>query len=279
MKKLLFSSLLLLSSLASQAQNEYTIEGDVKGVKDGTLVSLFLTDGRVGSVVASDTIRNGTFFFKRNAGESGMDQLSLMCNREADFPPMSLEIYATPNAKIKVTGTNTLIYTWKVESPVKEQQEYNRFIENSRDLWDEFQRLAINMRSAPEAERKAIRAKSDSISAIIDKREVKLMQELPISNIWMDKLFGLSMSVKYNPKFTDKEEILALYNRLNEEQKASITGQEITVNLFPPKTVKEGDEMADSDLFDLDGNVHHLASYFLIFGVAVADLVSWLCPK
>ena len=128
MKKLLFSSLLLLSSLASQAQNEYTIEGDVKGVKDGTLVSLFLTDGRVGSVVASDTIRNGTFFFKRNAGESGMDQLSLMCNREADFPPMSLEIYATPNAKIKVTGTNTLIYTWKVESPVKEQQEYNRFI-------------------------------------------------------------------------------------------------------------------------------------------------------
>ena len=97
-----------------------------------------------------------------------MDQLSLMCNREADFPPMSLEIYATPNAKIKVTGTNTLIYTWKVESPEKEQQEYNRFIENSRDLWDEFQRLAINMRSAPEAERKAIRAKSDSISAIID---------------------------------------------------------------------------------------------------------------
>ena len=117
------------------------------------------------------------------------------------------------------------------------------------------------MRSAPEAERKAIRAKSDSISAIIDKREVKLMQELPISNIWMDKLFGLSMSVKYNPKFTDKEEILALYNRLNEEQKASITGQEITVNLFPPKTVKEGDEMADSDLFDLDGNVHHLADF------------------
>lgn len=70
---------------------------------------------------------------------------------------MSLEIYATPDAQIKVTGTNTLIYTWKVDSPVKEQQEYNRFIENSRDLWDEYQRLAIksrSMRSGSEAEQK-----------------------------------------------------------------------------------------------------------------------------
>ena len=40
MEKRLFSSLLLLSCLAIQAQQEYTIEGHVEGVKDGTLVSL-----------------------------------------------------------------------------------------------------------------------------------------------------------------------------------------------------------------------------------------------
>ena len=87
------------------------------------------------------------------------------------------------------------------------------------------------------------------------------MKELPISNVWMEKLLRLSMSLKYNPKFTNKEKILALYDRLNEEQKASIEGQEIRVNLFPPKTVKEGDDMADADLFDLDGKVHHLADF------------------
>ena len=119
MKKRLFSSLFLFGSLVSQAQHEYTIEGKVEGVKDGTLVSLFLLDGNVGSTVAMDTIQNGTFFFKRNAGEDGLDKLSLMCTRNDNFPSMSLEIYATPNARIKVTGTNTLIHTWTVDSPVK----------------------------------------------------------------------------------------------------------------------------------------------------------------
>ena len=53
MKKRLFSSLFLFGSLVSQAQHEYTIEGKVEGVKDGTLVSLFLLDGNVGSTVAT----------------------------------------------------------------------------------------------------------------------------------------------------------------------------------------------------------------------------------
>lgn len=264
MKKLLFGSLLLMGYMGAQAQQEYTIEGKVEGVKDGTLISLFLLDGNVGSTVALDSIQNGTFFFKRNAGESGMDKLSLMCTRNDDFPSMSLEIYATPNARIKVTGTNTLIHTWKVDSPVKEQIEHNRFIENSRDLWDEYQRLSIkarSLRSAPEAERKAMRAKEDSISALISKREMQLMQELPVSNIWMDRLYRLSMSVKYNPNFSYKDETLALYNRMNEAQKSSIKGQEITVNLFPPVVVKEGDEMADTELYDLDGKIHHLTDF------------------
>ena len=264
MKKLLFGSLLLMGYMGAQAQQEYTIDGKVEGVKDGTLISLFLLDGNVRSTVALDSIQNGTFFFKRNAGESGMDKLSLMCTRNDDFPSMSLEIYATPNARIKVTGTNTLIHTWKVDSPVKEQIEHNRFIENSRDLWDEYQRLSIkarSLRSAPEAERKAIRAKEDSISALISKREMQLMQELPVSNIWMDRLYRLSMSVKYNPNFSYKDETLALYNRMNEAQKASIKGQEITVNIFPPVVVKEGDEMADTELYDLDGKIHHLTDF------------------
>ena len=55
MKKILFISLLLANGLVAQAQHEYTIEGHVEGVKDGTLISLFQEEECVGSVVALDT--------------------------------------------------------------------------------------------------------------------------------------------------------------------------------------------------------------------------------
>ena len=46
-----------------------------------------------------------------------------------------------------------------------------------------------------------------------------------------------------------------------DNEKNSQAGKEITVCLYPPVTVKEGDEMADTDLYDLQGNIHHLADY------------------
>jgi thiol-disulfide isomerase/thioredoxin len=56
-----------------------------------------------------------------------------------------------------------------------------------------------------------------------------------------------------------KEETIALYNSLTEEQKQTQLAQETYTMLFPPQHVEAGKEMADADLFDLQGNKHHLA--------------------
>jgi thiol-disulfide isomerase/thioredoxin len=56
-----------------------------------------------------------------------------------------------------------------------------------------------------------------------------------------------------------KEETIALYNSLTEEQKQHRLAQEAYVMLFPPQHVEVGKEMADTDLFDLQGNKHRLA--------------------
>ena len=58
------TGLLLIASLASQAQNEIIIDGQLTNVKDGLVINLFRLDGRVGTTIGTDTIENGKFHFK-----------------------------------------------------------------------------------------------------------------------------------------------------------------------------------------------------------------------
>ena len=67
MKRTIITSLLLLLALNMQAQKEITIEGNVTNVEDGDIVELYLWDGRVANVIASDTIKNGKFCFRVEA--------------------------------------------------------------------------------------------------------------------------------------------------------------------------------------------------------------------
>lgn len=146
MKTALISIIWLLCAVLAQAQNEYFIEGKVKGLKEGTVFTLFRQDGRVGNSIAQDTVRNETFRFKEKVVGEGIDKLSLYCTSEG-FPSISLELYAAPNTKIKITGANNLLYTWKVDSPVKEQQELNLYVEVARDLWYSYQKLLVSQDS------------------------------------------------------------------------------------------------------------------------------------
>lgn len=49
MKHIILIALLCMSFLSIKAQNEFAIQGKVKGLKDGTVVTLFRTEGKVGS--------------------------------------------------------------------------------------------------------------------------------------------------------------------------------------------------------------------------------------
>lgn len=61
MKNIILMALLCTGFFSAQAQNEFTIQGKVKGLKDGTVVTLFRAEG---------------------------------------FPPMGLDLWAAPGVKI-----------------------------------------------------------------------------------------------------------------------------------------------------------------------------------
>ena len=273
MKKTLLLSLFLLVGIATQAQDEIIIDGNVTNVKDGLVVTLFRTDGRVGSGIATDTIEGGKFYFKIKP-ESDLDIFGLLVN-SSDFPSQLRRIFATPKSHIQVNGNGNHIFTWPVKSEVKEQKEYDEYLSANNELWEQYQEISAKVNAcrevvaspkATDEEKQAAKSKieslyqqSDEIQLAISKKEIALMREKPVSMIWMDNLYRCSMSVKYNPAYSFKEEVLALYQRMTEADKATDIGMMITANLFPPVTVKVGDDMVDGDLYDLEGNLHHLS--------------------
>ena len=275
MKAIKYLGLILMlgACTSPQPKDYYEIVGEVKNVEDSTIIYLFRQEGKVGRSIGTDTIIDGKFHFKIKPDSLVKDELTLGCLRSKKFPSMSAKLWASAGDYIKVTGENTLIYTWKIKGNAPEIAAWQAYLNDSRDLWDEYQQNALLQtnireqgRTASEEERIPLKQQLDSlrlaekkIEELISANEIRRMKKTEVDAIWMDKLRGLAMNVKYYKDYPYKEDIIALYNSLTEEQKQTELAQETYTKLFPPQHVEPGKEMADGDLFDLQGNKHHLA--------------------
>jgi len=171
----------------------------------------------------------------------------------------------------------TLKEQCNVADDSKEQQDLNRYADACREECSKEQEIYIQLmdlfskgrtgnpseeeKNAIRNEMKELQKKTDSLRLISSQKEIEIMQQTPKGTVWMDKLLGQCKQSKYMENYPYKEDLIALYNKLSDNEKNSQAGKEITVCLYPPVTVKEGDEMADTDLYDLQGNIHHLADY------------------
>ncbi len=270
MKNIILSALLCIGTLAAQAQGEFTVRGKVTGVEEGSMILLMRTEGNVGRGIARDTVKNGSFLLKGKTLGNEVEQYSVFPYAKG-FPSLSLDLWVLPGSDIRISGEGTYHYTWKVENPIEQQQIRETFVENARELWDEYQRNAAmrdGMVMWGEGERGQRKALCDSLDRLnakirlqIDSCDIALMKRMPVSEIWMDKLRGLAMQSTYVENYPYKEQAITFYNGLTEEWKNTALGKTAYTHLFPPTVAEEGDEMADADLYDLEGNIHHLADF------------------
>lgn len=264
---------LLLGALGAQAQEKFVVEGQLKHIPDGTVFSLMKREGNVGSMAATDTLRNGTFRFELTTAGNGLERYDLMAHDRTSFPPMSLSLWVNPGSRLLVQGENSYIYSWTVESDVKEQQFQQQLMQASRKEWEEFQRLSMQefelMRSAAQGGNKEqARAKADSLQQLTDKlsdqitqHNIALMKQSPVNAVWMDELYRMGMSVKFRKDCPYKEDVQQLYDRLDAAQKETSEGKSVYLALNPPTVVKAGEEAVDADMYDLEGKVHRLAEF------------------
>ena len=278
---LLVNILLLCVSCSNNEilkSDEFLIEGEISGIDNKTVIELYRWGGDAGSRLATVKVKNGRFVLKEKT-VTDLERLTIMSNGNG-FPNMSLGVWVMPGTRIEIKGTGKQIPAWEVISSVPYQIEENCYTEKSRDIITENSRLAaeiVDLRkkrnAASEIEALVYRNAIDSLETIRKSLTIKenyanmeIMEKTDVSPVWIDKLYGVTARFSrpdYYAEYANdiRKKAEELYKRLSEEEKTTPIGYKITSSLFPPDIVDIGDDMADADLLDVDGNTKHISEY------------------
>lgn len=156
-----------------------------KGLADGLVVNLFKLTGKVGTLVASDSVKDESFRFVAPL-DSGLNRAEFTIDAPG-FSKSYRYLLLRPGAKVEISGNDPYVSAWEVRSDVPEQAEYDLFINNEKDLIIERDDFEIEkdsaLAAAPDKEsRTAIirsfderRLLQDSIEYAILERDVDLL--------------------------------------------------------------------------------------------------------
>lgn len=277
MKKILMTGWVMccLASCGTGAKvdaDKFLITGLLRNVPDSTEILVLQEEGtRLLKTVMKDTVMNGAFTFSDTT--SCVKKFLLISNNEG-FPNNWLEVWVAPGEEAKICGENKLICVWKVESDVPEQLEANAFQTCAGSLREEYTKLEVKeadwfrkMDSGAEnretvwKEVNALREKSWPMMRELYKKELDYMQTAPIGRVWLERLETYARMVPSKEFMPYSKELKALYARLPEDMKQSKEARIVRQYLYPTGTVKVGDPMVDTDLYDIEGRTHRLAEF------------------
>jgi thiol-disulfide isomerase/thioredoxin len=244
-KKMIITMMLALVTMAGQAQTTktVTITGSSPALKDSTLVLAGV--GISGTVV--DTVQSGRFAFTLPVEELSNGFLSLIGE---GCPNFSLSLMMKPDATIKLAGTDCIYPLWKVESPIPEQQTMNRVTEHCRDVIKELIQI----------EQKKDWNKFDSINMVYMKQQMDILPSLPVDAASINVLWRISRLLINMKDFPYMEELKSLEKSFAARAPKGFEDQlaEIHTYIYPPHVLQIGEEAVDAELFDMQGNRHHL---------------------
>ena len=249
MKKTIITMMLALVTMAGLAQTKTaTVTGYSPALKDGTLV--LAGTGTIGNVV--DTVQAGRFAFTLPVEELTESFLGLLGE---GCPNFNLTLFLRPGVTVKLTGTDCFYPLWKVESPLPEQQTQSRITEHCRDVVTEL--MQMDLAHAPWADREVVEMK-------YMKQQMDILPSLPVDAATIRALWGISMTAKNTKDFPYMEQLKELEKTIAARAPKGFEEQlaEIHNYVYPPRLLQVGDEAVDAELFDMQGQKHHLFEAF-----------------
>ena len=249
MKKTIITTMLALIALMGLAQTKTaTITGYSPALKDGTLV--LAGTGTIGNVV--DTVQAGRFAFTLPVEELTEGLLGFIGD---GCPNFYLTLFLRPGVTVKLTGNDCFYPLWNVESPLPEQQTQSRITELCRDVVTEL--MQMDLAHAPWADREVVEMKWM-------KQQMDILPSLPVDAATIRALWGIAMTAKNTPNFPHTEQLKRLEKTIVARAPKGFEEKlaEIHNYVYPPRLLQVGDEAIDAELFDMQGQKHHLFEAF-----------------
>lgn len=253
---LLVAAAVLTACAPAVPAGEFRIVGKIENVPDSAVIYLYETRGRILREIAVDTLFDGAFSFRDTVSVPKVVQLYA---EGEGYPNWLFEIWVAPGKRVDVKGRDKMIGLWDVSSGILEQHEENDYLAH---VVPEMREMMLLMATAPDepfSERKDSLYKA--LFNLITDKTLRHMQTAPVTAVWMNRLVEYAGSLQYGIGIGSKAEMLALCDRMTEKQRHSRKGRSIEAYLNPPPAVSIGDAMADGDLYDTNGSLHHLADF------------------
>lgn len=251
--------------------HEFLIEGSISELPDSSIVLLYKSEGRLLKQAASDTVFNGHFTFRDTVSTTIKYAIR---GRGLQFPNTWVDLWVTPGSYTRITGQGTNLKTWIYDSEVAEQQYENALLDATRADWEKLgsEMVKVNqwfelvnknrgndsIRRLARTKIDSIRLQSDPIQDEMIVKEMEMLNKMPVSAWSLDKLEEYMMMLQYDPKHPVVPLLLKAAERLSEADRQTPSGKVIMSYVNLPKAVGIGDEMVDGELYDTDGQLHHL---------------------
>ena len=239
-----------MMSCTSAPQGEtIVIEGELANVPDSMYLNLLEDVGAQLSTLNGDTVLSGKFYIEGVSEDGGVNPGHLM-NAKTGFITHHT-LWVMPGARVKITGDGMDYSAWKIESNVPAQKTENKFRDNAHKELSEFTHAYMEYYRT--GDKKHYRQADSLLCIAIPRKDIALLETLPVDEAWMNHLYYLSASKDTTLLAKGKK----LTQRMSEEQRTSYRGRRIMNKLYP-QAVQIGDQIPDLELKDTSGNSHRL---------------------
>ena len=239
----------LMSFVSASEEETIVIEGELANVPDSMYLNLLEDVGAQLSTLNGDMVLGGKFRIEDVSEDGGVNPGHLMDAQTGFFTQHTLWIM--PGARVKITGDGMDYSAWKIESNVPAQKTENRLRDNARKELSEFTHAYTEYYRT--GDEKYIRQADSLMRIAIPKKDIPLLETLPVDEAWMNHLFYVANSLDTALITKGRE----LCHRMNEEQKNSYRGKLVMNRLFP-QAVPIDEQIPDLELKDTSGNSHRL---------------------